>query len=899
MRYHSSVFCRVFLFSAVFLVAIVNQPASSKIQSQPTPSLEPSMRILSGGGLVHPYQTQTKTVLVTMEDVSADTQKVTFSLNNGSGVLGYAFEIAYIANTTTIVEDSFTQLLPDSPFIKITEITGLWKVEVSSLTEVQDTGPVDLFSIHVMRNEGISTDIPIRLFFTDKTNVNNGEFVLQAELPIVLFQHTVPPTDTPTTPPVNSTNTPVANPTDTPIAGSPDSRLITVQTEAISDTVSQITVGIEHIEGVSSYQFEFAYDENLVQLVDRSVVQLMPNSPTGFGLAIDGFLRFIATSPNAVESGGFQELFSFQVERLSDDPTVSIELTITDSSRVNDGFVEIHYNPVVSLFQTAEPSPTPVAPTPTATRGIFPTATPTHTPIPTLTPTPGPRKLTVLVEPVSDTLRLVTVGIDDALDLSILRFEFTYDSTLVGYVVESYENLLFTELALVNEISPGTLQILATNSSPSTHNGSHQLFSFMMERSAAPTDSSIMLEIAPNTSVNANEFALLIPSDILLFGPDEATPTVTPTDTAMPVITPTDTPLPVLTPTNTPIAIATPSNTMVPVITPTNTPIMLTATPTTGPESRIITAIVEDISETEQKVTVKVDNALDIIGYRFEFQFDPTLVSYKESSFQDLIFDSPYPFEVVDEGKILFLTSDVFPATSGAADLFSLHMIKTADAANEQAIELIITDSTTINDGVIPVWYESVIKLFDDSSSGEGNGNEFPVIYEFDQAELSRVWNLIPGGFTDAETGIMIPEFNLRAVIPSSTDNTGYELIVNPGQVVLIHPMEPVDSGGSPVLLRLTARSVTDNGALALVALQGSVASGEGLDGSVATNIPADTNRIMDSEGRIMLLYQPGTETRFTPVIQLASTSDEIHETVFVDKLEIIKLDDEQFQFRP
>jgi hypothetical protein len=221
-------------------------------------------------------------------------------------------------------------------------------------------------------------------------------------------------------------------------------------------------------------------------------------------------------------------------------------------------------------------------------------------------------------------------------------------------------------------------------------------------------------------------------------------------------------------------------------------------------------------------------------------------------------------------------------------------------ASINQPIELMFLDRTSINDTAIPIQYDPIIKLFEEESDGsEGQpGNILLKVYEFDQTEYSKTWNLIPGGFTGAQTGVMVSELNVKRVIPSTTDNMGFMLIVNPAQVVLIHPFETVDTGGSPVLLRLTARSVSDNGALALAALQGSLINGDGLDGSVATSIPADTKRIKDSEGRLLLLYQPGTETNFTPVIQLASTSKTNHETVFLDKLEIFKLDDSLFQFR-
>lgn len=1024
-----------FLCYSLFYIFILTYLSTSityaKVQPVPTPSYTSSMKVISKGNLVNPSQNQIKTVLVKTEDVSPNTQKITFSLNNGSGVLGYNFEIAFIANTTSIVEGSFTQLLPDSPFIKLNQITGIWKVEVSSLTQVQEIAPIDLFSIHVQRKDGISTDTPIRIFFTDKTNINNGAFTLQAELPIVLFQNTVPPTNTPTSPPVNNTNTPVANPSNTPILASPNSRLIMVETESISENISQITVGIENIEGVSSFQFEFDYDDTLVKLVDRSVVQLLPNSPTGFGLAIDGFLRFIATSPNTIATSGFQEMFSFQIERLSTTPLDQpIELFITDSSRVNDGFVDIHYNPVVPLFQTPQQNPT--QPIPTSTPGIFPTATPTHTNIPTVTPTPVARNIMVTVDEVSSTLRKVIVGIDNAFDLSVLQFGFTFDPQIVTYVENSYEGLLFPESALVNQETSGNIRFIAASGIPSTQTGQHNLFSFLMERTTVPSATPVLLEVAPNTSINANEFPLTIPSLIILFESGDVLPVSSPTNT--PLVIPTATPVvpnfstrklsidvtpltdsvdqvtvsiddfrditeyefeflfdqtfvmpisqsvedflfvnapgshgitgsrvfshkrkaastaelsgsnvmftfqiqrtnrgqagilveiqihtaklnngtialefdpsiilfqrdPNVTLTVTPSI--TPTHTAIAVPTPTHTPQALpTSTPTPfDPNARAVSVKIEDISDTEQIITVGIDDALDIFGYLFEFHYDPSQVEFVENSYESIIFSNAFDVVQAGDGKIILITSDLFPSTSGARDLFSFHMMKKVSVST-QAIELKFSDRTSVNDTAIPIQYDPIINLFDEDDGSNGQtDNTLLKVYEFNQAEYISNWKFIPGGFTGAEPGVLVPEFNLRRVIPSSSDNAGLTIIVNPGQVALIHTNETVDSGGSPVLFRLTARSVSDNGALALAALQGSLINGDGLDGSIATNIPADTNRIMDSEGRILLLYQPGSETKFTPVIQLASTSNDFHETVFLDKLEIFKLDDELFQY--
>ena len=150
-------------------------------------------------------------------------------------------------------------------------------------------------------------------------------------------------------------------------------------------------------------------------------------------------------------------------------------------------------------------------------------------------------------------------------------------------------------------------------------------------------------------------------------------------------------------------------------------------------------------------------------------------------------------------------------------------------------------------------------------------------------------WNEIPGGFQSAEAGSITANSFIGQQIPSSADQVGLQVSVQDSQVVFIHAANPVDTGGSPVLIRASIRTDAPNAAVALAVLKGNLSTGEAVDGSIATNIPATASEFMLAESQMMLVYEPDTSNSITPVIQVAgSPGDAV--TVFIDRLEIIKL---------
>ncbi len=163
------------------------------------------------------------------------------------------------------------------------------------------------------------------------------------------------------------------------------------------------------------------------------------------------------------------------------------------------------------------------------------------------------------------------------------------------------------------------------------------------------------------------------------------------------------------------------------------------------------------------------------------------------------------------------------------------------------------------------------------------------IVYEFDQATLAENgWSVIPGGFTGAEAGSIDSTAFFGNPIPSSVDDKGLSITVQPGQVAFIYAAAPIDTGGKPILLRLTARSDGANAAIAVAALKGSLAA---TDTSIATHIPATAASFVDEARTLVLLYEPDTGHLVTPIIQVAATGQEGSVNVLVDRLEAYVID--------
>lgn len=194
-------------------------------------------------------------------------------------------------------------------------------------------------------------------------------------------------------------------------------------------------------------------------------------------------------------------------------------------------------------------------------------------------------------------------------------------------------------------------------------------------------------------------------------------------------------------------------------------------------------------------------------------------------------------------------------------------------------------------------------------------------VYEFDQIDLEADgWVEIPGGFIEAKAGRITPFDFSPDLIPSSRDGRGLAISVKAGEVALIYPKKPINTRGGPVLIRMTVRADRPEASVALAALKGDLTTGEGVDWSIATHIPATAASFVDKERRLILVYQPDEPvgivtsgpvrepdepvgvTPISPLIQVACTLEPEQSTVvtvFVDKMEVLALDPEIFGSTP
>lgn len=162
------------------------------------------------------------------------------------------------------------------------------------------------------------------------------------------------------------------------------------------------------------------------------------------------------------------------------------------------------------------------------------------------------------------------------------------------------------------------------------------------------------------------------------------------------------------------------------------------------------------------------------------------------------------------------------------------------------------------------------------------------VVYEFDRTTVEENgWSVIPGGFTNAPAGTIDPAALPETLFASSQDQQGLAIETQPGQVAFLYATKPIDTGGKPMLLRLTLRADSPGAVMTLAALKGGMAQ---TDGSISFTTHNSTASFIDRESVMTLLYEADTRLPVTPVIQLAGGASE-SATVWVDRLEILILE--------
>ncbi|HPO09618.1 MAG TPA: hypothetical protein PLZ55_13175, partial [bacterium] len=138
-----------------------------------------------------------------------------------------------------------------------------------------------------------------------------------------------------------------------------------------------------------------------------------------------------------------------------------------------------------------------------------------------------------------------------------------------------------------------------------------------------------------------------------------------------------------------------------------------------------------------------------------------------------------------------------------------------------------------------------------------------------------------PGGFVNANAGNVI-----LGAIPSDpnglSDGNGAEIVTATGAIeTFVFPT--LEVGENIVVMRVSVQSTGDGAAIGLAALDGS------MDGSIGTNVPANSGIYRDRYRRMVLVYDP-PGTTVTPVIQVANVPGLHDLSVYLDNLEIYSI---------
>lgn len=137
------------------------------------------------------------------------------------------------------------------------------------------------------------------------------------------------------------------------------------------------------------------------------------------------------------------------------------------------------------------------------------------------------------------------------------------------------------------------------------------------------------------------------------------------------------------------------------------------------------------------------------------------------------------------------------------------------------------------------------------------------------------------GGFENAPGGSVVLG-EIPQGVDDFTDGRGAVITTAPGQVELLM-FTTLNVGENTVLIRVSVQATGPGAAVALATLDGS------MDGSIATNIPANSAIFQGKYQRMVLLYDPPGMT-VAPVLQVANLGLGQQVSVYVDNLEIYLL---------
>ncbi|MFH1739816.1 MAG: carboxypeptidase regulatory-like domain-containing protein [bacterium] len=150
------------------------------------------------------------------------------------------------------------------------------------------------------------------------------------------------------------------------------------------------------------------------------------------------------------------------------------------------------------------------------------------------------------------------------------------------------------------------------------------------------------------------------------------------------------------------------------------------------------------------------------------------------------------------------------------------------------------------------------------------------VVFDCNSADQFTAY---PGGFIG-----MLPGNAEVTALPEDptgdfTDGTGVVISTDPGAIELLL-FSPVEVGENLVMITATVRASAPGAAVALAALDAS------MDGSIATNIPANSQIFMDGYQRMVLIFDP-PGTSVIPILQVANLPGTGPVEVYLDNIEV------------
>jgi hypothetical protein len=182
----------------------------------------------------------------------------------------------------------------------------------------------------------------------------------------------------------------------------------------------------------------------------------------------------------------------------------------------------------------------------------------------------------------------------------------------------------------------------------------------------------------------------------------------------------------------------------------------------------------------------------------------------------------------------------------------------------------------------------------------QGNFVELVYSNDFSQNDLPSCGLLhIPGGYSGALSGTVQTNPFQPALFPNSADHKGLSITVRPGELVFVCTSTPIDTRGFPLMLQAHVHAEHADADIALAALKGNILSGELMDGSIASHVPASLTAFVHQVRRLVLFYEPDTGNLITPVIQVSSRSTTNTVVVHIDRLDIYQLNNPIFRASP